>query len=333
MKHQNFLVVLLLALLLAGCGKGKDEKDKPEEKGGEKAPAAESRVKHGTNDEVFVTIETNLQQKIGLETASLEPAQVRPEVKAYGHVLDPSGLASLVADMVTAQAAQQASQAELTRLKTLASQNNASERSVQAAEATAAHDQAQTQSVRLRLLAGWGSAISQRNDLPEFVQSLGSLASALVELEVPAGDAPAAMPTGARLYTLGDETKPLEAQVVGPAPSVDPQMQSRGFLLLVSSNSLGLAPGAAVTGYLSLPGEPKSGVLLPSSAVVRFGGTTWIYRQSDDDTFERQSVSLNTPLAKGWFVGAGLKSGDKVVTTGAQQLLSEELKGQGGGEE
>lgn len=332
MKKQNLLTVLLLAVLVAGCGKGEDKKEKPDEKGGGKAPA-ESRVKHGTNDEVIVTVETNLQQTIGLKTASLEPAQVSPEVKAYGRVLDPSALASLVADLVTAQAAQQASQAELARLKTLASQNNASERSVQAAEATAAHDQAQAQSVRLRLLASWGNAIAQRNDLPEFVQSLGSLASALVQLEVPAGDAPAAMPTGARLYNLSDESKSLDAQVVGPAPSVDPQMQSRGFLLLVTSNSLGLAPGAAVTGYLSLPGEPRSGVLLPRSAVVRFGGSTWIYRQTGEGTFERQRVNLDTPTAKSWFVAAGLKPTDKVVTTGAQQLLSEELKGQGGGEE
>jgi len=333
MKHQNLLVALLLAFLVAACRKEKDEKGKSEEKAGEKAPAAESHVKHGTNDEVIVTVETNLQQKIGLQTTALEAAQVSPEVKAYGHVLDPSGLASVVADLVTAQAAQLASEAELKRLKTLASQNNASERSVQAGEATAAHDQAQAQSVRLRLLGSWGNAISQRNDLPGFAQSLGSLTSALVELEVPAGDAPAAIPTGARVYTLGNETNALEAQVLGPAPSVDPQMQSRGFLLLVSSNSLGLAPGAAVTGYLNLPGEPRAGVLLPGSAVVRFAGGTWIYRQTADDSFERQSVNLDVPEGNGWLVTTGLKSGDKVVTTGAQQLLSEELKGQGGSEE
>jgi hypothetical protein len=182
------------------------------------------------------------------------------------------------------------------------------------------------------LLASWGNAIAQRNDLPDFVQSLSSLAASLVQLQVPAGDAPSVLPNGARLYTLADETRSLEAQLLGPAPSVDPQMQGRGFLLLLSSNSVGLAPGAAVTGYLTLPGDQRTGVLLPRSAVVRFGGTTWIYRQDSDESFVRQNVQLDTPLAKGWFVAAGLKPGDKVVTTGAQQLLSEELKGQGGEE-
>jgi hypothetical protein len=43
-------------------------------------------------------------------------------------------------------------------------------------------------------------------------------------------------------------------------------------------------------------------------------------------------VSLGRPLADGWFVTEGFKAGDKLVLVGAQQLLSEELKGAGGGD-
>jgi hypothetical protein len=110
---------------------------------------------------------------------------------------------------------------------------------------------------------------------------------------------------------------------------VAPQMQSRGFLFLVSSNALRLVPGTSVTGYLSLPGEHRAGVLLPRSAIVRFNGATWVYLQTSDETFQRQEVSLEDPLEDGWFVSSGLKAQDKVVTVGGQQLLSEELKGQG----
>src|SRR5262249_15499854 len=140
-------------------------------------------------------------------------------------------------------------------------------------------DQAQVQAVRLRLLASWGSAISQRTDLPEFVQSLGALSSAVVELEVPAGEGHAADPIGARLFTLANETNAIAAQLIGPAPSVDPQMQGRGFLFLVAPNSVRLAPGAAVTGFLRMPGEPRTGVFLPREAVIWFNGVTWVYRQ------------------------------------------------------
>ena len=85
-----------------------------------------------------------------------------------------------------------------------------------------------------------------------------------------------------------------------------------------------------MTAYLNFPGEPRTGVLLPRSAVVRFNAGTWIYLQTSDNTFQRQIVVLEAPLEKGWFVAAGLTPQDKVVVTGAQQLLSEELKGQGG---
>ena len=265
---------------------------------------------------------------MGLQAKALAAAQLHPEVKAYGRVLDPSPLVSLVAELAVAQAASDASQAELKRSKTLAAQNNASERALQAAESAATRDRVQVEAARLRMLSGWGSAIAGRNDLPAFVQSLGSQASVLVELDLPAGEAANALPTGARLIGLADDPKPIEAQLIGPATTVDAQMQGKGFLFLVAPNPSRLAPGAAVTGFLSLPGEAQSGVAVPREAVVRFNGTTWGYVQMGDDTFQRTEVALDRPLEKGWFVREGLKPQDKVVSVGAQQLLSEELKGQ-----
>ena len=124
----------------------------------------------------------------------------------------------------------------------------------------------------------------------------------------------------------------MPGQLIGRAPNVDPQMQGRGFLFLVSSNSLRLAPGASVTGLLSLPGEPRRGVALPREAVVWYNGVPWVYLQTSEETFQRQQVVLDSPLPEGWFVPAGLKRGDKVVTNGGQQLFSEEVKGQLGGD-
>jgi multidrug efflux pump subunit AcrA (membrane-fusion protein) len=141
-----------------------------------------------------------------------------------------------------------------------------------------------------------------------------------------------ALPTGGRLLTLSDHAETVEAQFLGPAPAVDPQMQGLGFLFLVAPNSTHLLPGAAVTGFLSLPGDQQSGVLVPRDAFVRFNGGTWTYRQSGDQTFERVEVPLEHPLADGWFVSEGFKAGDKLVVVGAQELLSEELKGAGGGD-
>jgi multidrug efflux pump subunit AcrA (membrane-fusion protein) len=320
----------IFCLCAGGYAAEETAKSQPEPAAAEKKNEPESRVKKGPNGETIITLDAAMQKLMGLQTAALAKAELNPELKAYGRVLDISPLAALVAELTTAQAANEASQAELRRLKTLAAQNNASERALQAAEAAAVRDQTQVESVRLRLLATWGSAISDRNDLPAFVQSLGSLASALVELDVPAGQPPTATPTGARLVTLSEQAGPLPAQLLGPAPMVDTQLQGRGFLLLVSPNSSRLAPGAAVSGFLSLPGEPQPGVAVPRNAVVRFNGTTWVYLQTSEETFQRTEVKLDSPLAEGWFVREGLKPQDKVVTVGTQQLLSEELKGQAG---
>jgi hypothetical protein len=325
-----FLTLVLAAGLLFGCKRETKEANESKESGGEahEEKPPQSRVKHGTNGEIILTVEAEVQKTMGLKTTALEPASLASDVKAYGRVLDSSSLASSVADLISAQAASAASQAELARLKNLVAQNNTSARAVEAQIAVATRDQAQVQAIRLRLLANWGGALAQRDDLASMLQSLGSLESALVQLDLPAGEPLKGQPTGARLLTLANETQPVTAQFLGPAPVVDPQMQGRGFLFLVQPNTARLAPGAAVTGYLDLPGEAQSGVLLPRDAVLHFNGATWVYVQRSDTTFERDEIALERPLTNGWFVKTELKPQDKIVTVGAQQLLSEELKGQ-----
>jgi len=315
--------IVIAAALAAGCGQkaadqgggGTEKKDEPE-------------VKRGPNGEIVVTLDTKTQEVMGLRMAALAPAQLNPEVKGYGRVLDASPLASLVAELTSARAASEASQAELLRLKTLAAQSNASERALQAAEAAATRDRAQVEAIRVRLVANWGTAIAAREDLSAFAQSLGSLESALVQIALPAGDGVKNMPTSARLITMTPESQPLLAKVLSPAPMVDPQAQGQGFLLLVSPNPAQLAPGAAVTGLLGLPGEPQSGVAVPREAIIRYNGNAWVYLQTAPDFFTRVEVTLDRPLENGWFVREGLKPNDKVVIVGAQQLLSEELKGE-----
>ena len=45
-----------------------------------------------------------------------------------------------------------------------------------------------------------------------------------------------------------------------------------------------------------------------------------------------KEMELEHPLGKGWFIGKGLKPKVNVVVEGAQQLLSEEFKGETEGE-
>jgi DNA-binding FadR family transcriptional regulator len=71
---------------------------------------------------------------------------------------------------------------------------------------------------------------------------------------------------------------------------------------------------------------------VPREALLRHEAKVFVTLQTGDDTFVRRQIELDRPMDAGWFVRGGLKAQDKVVVVGAQQLLSEELKGQGGGE-
>src|SRR5262245_1095969 len=96
----------ILTLLVAGCSKkAKDEAAKSEKK-------EESRVQRGTNGEVIVRLEADTQKVMGLQVAPLQPISLSPETKAYGRVLDPSGLVTAVSDLGAARATSEASQAE-----------------------------------------------------------------------------------------------------------------------------------------------------------------------------------------------------------------------------
>jgi hypothetical protein len=70
------------------------------------------------------------------------------------------------------------------------------------------------------------------------------------------------------------------------------------------------------------------GVVLPRSAVVRHQGQAWVYAQSGDQTFERIPVALEHGIDAGWFIDASAAPSGRVVVSGAQALLSEELRSQ-----
>ena len=90
-----------------------------------------------------------------------------------------------------------------------------------------------------------------------------------------------------------------------------------------------LVPGAALVAQLDA-GTREHGVIVPRDAVVRHAGRGWVYVQTGPDTFARREVPLDRSHPEGWLVSGQWPA--PVVVLGAQALLSEELKGQIGGE-
>ncbi|HEX4645637.1 MAG TPA: hypothetical protein VH598_08510, partial [Verrucomicrobiae bacterium] len=172
----------------------------------------------------------------------------------------------------------------------------------------------------------WGKAIADRNDLPDFVQSLTFQNAVLIRVDLPAGETLASPPLGARISTLSGNS--TEAEFLETAPNVEPQTQGRGFVFLLQPRAMRILPGEAVTAWLKLAGDPLTGAIIPRGAIVRTEGSGWVYVQKSggDETFTRTGIVLDHPVETGWFVNQGVTTNDYVVVTGAQTLLSEELK-------
>jgi multidrug efflux pump subunit AcrA (membrane-fusion protein) len=118
----------------------------------------------------------------------------------------------------------------------------------------------------------------------------------------------------------------VRGTLVGPAPEADPVTRGPAWLYRVEGGWRGMRPGAGVTAYLADEHGVRRGVLVPSEAVVQWDALVWAYQEKAPGRYVRVRVATDLPVEGGWVVGGGLSPGDRVVTTGAGQLLSEEFR-------
>jgi hypothetical protein len=118
----------------------------------------------------------------------------------------------------------------------------------------------------------------------------------------------------------------LAVHRISELPQVDARLQAPAYLFRVSAHT-GLVPGLNLP--VSLPAGPQhSGVVVPQSAVVWAQGSSWCYVETSPGKFTRTAVSTSNPIPGGWFVTGTIVPGARVVTGGAQTLLSEEFRSQ-----
>ena len=298
-------------------------KERAAEREREKPVAAPTRVSRNPQGEIILTLDVETQKRIGLAVAPLSPAEHRATRQGFARVLDATSLTSLLNELALARTNQAASEKELARAKVLAAQTNLSEKALLAVENTAGRDRLAVQATEDKLALAFGRELANRADLPQLSRSLASLDAALVRVDLPAGAGLATPPAKARLFAPANEAELFEAEFIGPATSIEPEFQGQAFLYLATQTKRRLAPGANLTAVLELPGDATPGVVVPRAAVVRSEGRGWAFVQTGDDTFIRREVALTRPASDGWFVADGFKSGENVVVTGTQVLLSE----------
>ena len=150
----------------------------------------------------------------------------------------------------------------------------------------------------------------------------------LARVDVPAGETLDRGVTTARIVAAGHEDQPVTGQRISLAATVDPETLGEGFVFRLGGAAPYLRPGAAVIAYLRAPGAAQAAVMAPHSAIVRSEGKAWVYRQLDGEKFSRREVSLDRATAGGFLIAGAWTAGERIVTRGAQLLLSEEQKSQ-----
>jgi len=132
-------------------------------------------------------------------------------------------------------------------------------------------------------------------------------------------------PASLGLRPLTGRTR-LVARLEGPAPEADPLTAGPAFLYRLQAGGSTLRPGAALVALMPDPTMRQPGVEVPNAAVVQWDALAWVYVERAPGKFARVRVSTEHPVPGGWRVEQGLAPGERVVVTGAGQLLSEEFR-------
>lgn len=336
-----FIITLLMLTFLAACQDRFDKDDADRQAQSKKGPAQVSME----NGQTVLTLDTPTQNRLGIEVATLTATVTRAQVKLPAVILSVQDLATFRTGYVAAQTQLQKSKVEAdvtrkeyARLKSLFEQNqNASEKSLQSIEGTLQVNEADVRAVEQQLnlqesvvRQEWGSVVAKwAVESSPALQRVFDQRELLVQVTMPSGTTFGAPKTISLEIPGGTRT---EASLVSTFPRVDPRIQGASFLYIAPAH-LGLTPGVNLLAHLSV-GSQMKGLIVPTSAVVWSEGKAWAYQQTASDRFSRRAVSTDAPVEKGFFVTQGFSAGDRVVTQGAQALLSEELllHGQGGGE-
>lgn len=292
------------------------------------------------NGVAVITLDPATQAREGIRIEALKERTSHTELRANAVLLPANELATLCNAYVAAQTKLNrddvdlaTSRSQYERTKTLYDENqNMSLMAMQNAEATYRNNQAQVtadqQDTNLEL-----DTIRQRwgGDIGQWVSSSSPKLDAvldqrefLAQVVFPPGEV-AIAPGIVSITAPGNQT--VAARLVSPMPQVNQQIQGISYLYLTPRRP-GLAVGMSLAVLVPV-GGPVSGRVVPQSAVVWWQGKAWVYKAISPTTFTRYEVPTENPVSRGYFVpGSTFTSGTKVVTVGAQALLSEEFRSQ-----
>jgi hypothetical protein len=326
----------LLALLVWGFLEGRKEAVTERER--ELPVKAPSRVSMA-HDSIIVSLDSAALVRGGVRTRLSQPNSGREQVQAYGTVVGLSALVESRDSHVAAQAKQAQDRARLTvslaewkRTEALyADGQSVSAQALQEVEAAYRADQSATDADAALLVTLAGSA---REDWGPQIASWIASGSAvlerildgsevLIQLTLPPDHRVTSSPAMATIHTADDHT--FKVRVISSAGRTDPRIQGPSYFA-VAPRMPDLLPGMNLS--VTVPGNHNvRGIQVPDSAVVWWQGKAWVYLALSPVGFVRHDLTGATRVGQS-YLAADIPPTTLIVVTGAQALLSEELRSQ-----
>jgi hypothetical protein len=320
LTHVLLLSVSLIAIAFADDD---DDDDKP-------APPSNTAQ---------LSVDAKTQQLAGIVTQVSELSYYQSEYSVYGKALSSEPLLALHNRYLIAQSDSQGALATAAQLQqnaqrqqTLFNQGVSSKRALQEQQAQWQSQQAlltgkqlQIRAIEQEALAAWGKtlsgwALSSTNALEPFITAQKTL----LQITLPTGKT-INPKQGIMVANTANRADAGAAQLISIAPQNT--NGSQGINYFVQTQHPHIRAGMSITAWLSETNNSQLGVLIPKSALVWSGDEPIVYIKTANQ-FERRVIHHSITTAEGYFISEDLKAGEQIVITGAQQLLSQQLRGQ-----
>ncbi len=339
-----FASVTLLALASWAFIEGRHELASERER--ERPVKEPSRVRN-EEGRIEISLDVAEQEEAGILTSTIPVTSHQSQVKVYATVVPIQqiadayqGYASQKAQATKAIATASASQKEFLRIKDLYGKRLESDKNLQAAEADWQSDDASATAAQsaLQSLAGsirqeWGKPIALwffkgSTELDRLLNQ----EIVLIEATLSADQFQPGRTSIPRVAfaQLSPADPFIHLHYVSSAQAADARFQGTVLYFSTDSQSSALLGGMNVSVFLPT-GDTIQGLTIPRSAAVWWQGKAWFYAREDSTTFTRLELPTSEPTESGWFLQTGspdLPVPAKIVTRGAQLLLSEEFRSQ-----
>lgn len=336
---QAFLIVILFWVLVFY---GKDEYEAYTKDTDEQIEAP-NRI-NNKDGVTTITVSPATQAQSDIAVTVIKSSNYQTSQSSYGNVVAIDSLLELRSKYMAAKAEVDISRAALTRNKAEYNRlhelnlddKNVSDKAVAAAfadlkgeEAKVAAAESTARNIADTMRQTWGDPLTKQalTNNSALLQSLLDYKAVLIQVILPFDAPEPSNNSSMNVAPTASPTHVIKADFISRAPVSNATIQGKTYFYYARTSDLraGMQVNALNIKAANQQNN-KSGVVIPNSAVVWYGGKPWVYRKMGEDQFYRLPVNTDTEVENGWYYKGNLKPGDQLVTSGAQLLLSEEFK-------